>query len=112
MQIDADLVEHHLPHDALAKLSGVFLNVGEKRCVLQPDGVELSPEILELLVQLQCPGKGLVRDGLVAVNDLASQDRDLVHELEWCEVLAVAHVRQREIAVAVEDTVGKTEKER
>lgn len=57
MEIDSDLLVDHLGHQSFTKFGGVGFDISEERRIVEPLGIQLLPQILQLLVDLKSPGK-------------------------------------------------------
>jgi len=86
MKIHTNLMIYHLRHDLFAELGSIAFDVREELRVLEPLGIELFPEVFELLVELEGPGKGLLSNALIAVDDFAREDGEAVEEDEGGEI--------------------------
>jgi hypothetical protein len=112
MEVDADLVVDHLRHNLLAELARIAFQVREELGVLKPCRVELLPEVLEFLVDLQGPGEGLLGNALIAIDDFAGDHGQASDEENGGEMGARWDIRDGEVAVRVGDAVGQPEEER
>lgn len=52
MEVDTNLVIHHLGHQPFTKLSCVRIDIGKKLGVLKPGGIQSLVQVFELLVEL------------------------------------------------------------